>query len=203
MFLRSVLTATALVFGISAASAQTIGAPAGKYVNDATHTNVLWSVNHFGLSTYYGRFDDTKIKLDLADPSKPETARLSVTINPKSVDTNFPGTPNKFSAEIAGEKFFNAAKFKTITFNSTAIKVTGDKTGEVTGDLTFHGVTKPVTLSVTFNKAYEKHPMSQKPAIGFSATGQIRRSDFGVDFLANGPVSDEVDLVIETEFTPE
>jgi len=204
MFLRSALTATALVIGISAASAQKIDVPAGTYVNDATHTNVLWSVKHVGLSTYYGRFDNTKIKLDLGNPAKPETAKLSVTIDPESVDTNFPGTPNKFDEEIAGDKFLNAAKYNAITFNSTAIKVTGKKTGDVTGNLTLHGVTKPVTLHVTFNQAYREHPMSQKPAMGFSATGKIKRSDFGIaGFLPAAAVSDEVDLIIETEFAPE
>lgn len=70
----------------------------------------------------------------------------------------------------------------------------------MTGDLTFQGVTKPLTLDVTFNTALNPHPMSKKPAIGFSATGTLKRSDFGVNALLQH-VSDDVKLIIETEFT--
>ncbi|EJF89092.1 YceI family protein [Bartonella tamiae] len=201
MLFKKPLMAAALVFSsLSVASAATLDVPSGKYENDAAHTNVLWSVTHMGLSHYYGRFDSIKATLDL-NSDDVEKSQLHVTIDPKSVDTNFPGKPNKFNEEIAGEKFFDAGKFKSITFQSTSIELTGDKTGKVMGDLTFHGVTKPVTLDVTLNAALPEHPMSKKPAIGFSATGVIKRSDFGVDALV-GPVSDDVNLTIEAEFAP-
>lgn len=200
-FKSSFLTAAILATSIATASAASINVPSGNYVSDAHHTNVLWNVTHFGLSNYYGRFDNVKatLQLDAKDVAK---SSLSVEIDPKSVDTNFPGKPNTFNQEIAGAKFFDAAKFNVITFKSKSIHLTGAKTGTVTGDLTFHGVTKPITLQVTLNGALNPHPMSKKPAIGFSATGQIKRSDFGVNALV-GPVSDEVKLVIETEFAPE
>ncbi|MHC5306981.1 YceI family protein [Bartonella sp. LJL80] len=201
MFLKKPMIAAAILFtGLTAASAATIDVPAGQYTSDPAHTNLLWSVKHFGLSNYYGRFDTIKatLQLDSADVAK---STLNVTIDPKSVDTNYPAKPNTFNEEIAGEKFFDAAKFDSITFKSTSIELTGEKTGKVTGDLTFHGVTKPVTLDVTLNAALNPHPMSKKPAIGFSATGVIKRSEFGVNTLV-GPVSDDVNLTIEAEFAP-
>ena len=161
---------------------------------------MLFRSKHFGLSNYYGRFDKIEAKLEL-NASDVEKSILHVTIDPKSVDTNFPASPNSFNEEIAGEKFFDAAKYNSITFDSTAIKLTGEKTGTVTGNLTFHGVTKPVTLDVTLNDALPVHPMTKKPAIGFSAKSTIKRSDFGVNAL-EGPLSDDVNLTIETEFTP-
>jgi len=198
--LKPVLLATVFSLSAGLASAATIGVPSGVYKNDEHHTNVLWSVTHFGLSNYYGRFDKVNITLDL-NSDDVQKSKVSATIDPKSVDTNFPGTPNTFNGEIAGSKFFDADKFNTITFKSTDIKLTGDKTGEMTGDLTFHGVTKPVTLKVTFNAALNPSPMTKKPAVGFSATGSIKRTDFGVGALA-GPVSDDVQLTIEAEFAP-
>ena len=60
---------------------------------------------------------------------------------------------------------------------------------------------KTVTLDVTLNGALPSHPMTKKPALGFSAKGVIKRSDFGVDKLI-GPLSDDVNLTIETEFKP-
>ncbi|OLP62623.1 polyisoprenoid-binding protein [Xaviernesmea oryzae] len=198
MRLNTVLAAALLALSASAVSAQTIDVPAGTYVADKAHTNLLWTVSHFGLSNYIGRFDeiDAKLALDSKDPAK---SKLEVTVDPKSVDTNDGAVGKDFNAEIASEMFFDAAKFSKITFVSKEIKLTGKDTGTVTGDLTFHGVTKPVTLDVKMNAALNPHPMSKKPTVGFSATGTIKRSEFGVTTLV-GPVSDDVKLTIETEF---
>ncbi len=198
-FLKTLVLASALVVPAFAAYAQSIDVPAGTYKADGTHTNVLWSVSHFGLSNYIGRFDKIEATLEL-DPADVTKSSLTVKIDPKSVNVNYPDT--SFATEIAGEKFFNSGKFADITFVSKEIKTTGDNTGTVTGDLTFHGVTKPVTLDVTFNKALNPHPMSKKPVVGFSAKGTIKRSDFGVSALV-GPVGDDVALTIETEFVGE
>jgi len=198
---KSLVLAGALAATLGTASAQTVGVPSGTYVADPLHTNVLWTVSHFGVSNYIGRFATigATLVLDSADPAK---SKLTATIDPKSVDTNYPAKDKDFNAEVAGEMFFDAAKFDTIRFVSTAVETTGADTGKVTGDLTFHGVTKPVTLDVKMNAALNPHPMSQKPVVGFSATGVIKRSDFGVTALV-GPVGDDVKLTIETEFVPQ
>ena len=189
-----------ILFASPAANAAKLNIPGGAYVSDAAHTNLLWSIKHFGLSNYYGRFDKIEAKLDL-DANDVEKSVLHVTIDPKSVDTNYPKTPNEFNDEIAGEMFFDADKFNSITFQSTAIELTSEKTGKVTGNLTFHGVTKPVVLDVNLNGTIASHPITKKPALGFSAKTVIKRSDFGVNEL-EGPLSDDVNLIIEAEFKP-
>jgi len=68
----------------------------------------------------------------------------------------------------------------------------------VTGDLTFHGVTKPVTLDVTFNGS-GPGMLGAGARLGFSGTGQIKRSDFGVNNVRQF-AGDEVDLAFEIEF---
>jgi len=199
-FAKNALAAVALLATISAAGAASVNVPAGTYKTDQRHTNVLWHVNHFGMSNYYARFRniDATLELDAADIAN---SKLSVTIDPKTIDTNYPADPNPFDIEIASEMFLDADAFPQITFTSTTIEITGDKTGKVVGDLTIRGVTKPVTLDVTLNNA-GPHPFSQNPMIGFSATGSFKRSDFGVDALV-GPIGDEVGLIIEAEFHPE
>lgn len=199
MCLKYSIATALLLASVTAASAQTINVPAGTYVADKTHTNVLWSVKHFGLSNYIGRFDNIDAKLEL-DPAAPAKSKLTVTIDPKSVDTNDAAVGKDFNAEIYGEKFFDAAKFDKITFVSTEVTTTGNDTGTIKGDLTFHGVTKPVTLNVKMNGALNPHPMTKKAALGFSATGTIKRSEFGVNYLVGPVVSDDVNLTIETEF---
>lgn len=76
----------------------------------------------------------------------------------------------------------------------------------MTGDLTLHGVTRPVTLRVRFNGGYAGHPLDPGGArIGFSATGTVFRSDFGIVLGIPEPgttigVGDAVSIRIETEF---
>ncbi|MBI1339199.1 polyisoprenoid-binding protein [bacterium] len=179
---------------------------AGPYTLDKTHASLLWKVDHQGLSKYTARFTHFDAALTL-DPVAPEKSMITVTIDPKTVETDFakqraPGNTTDFNAELADEaNFFNSAAFPTITFKSTSAERTGENTGKLTGDLTFLGVTKPVTLDVVYNGVFED-PRAQKYRVGFSATGQIIRSDFGMTF-GQAFTGDAVDLLIEAEFLSE
>jgi polyisoprenoid-binding protein YceI len=167
-------------------------AAAGDYAIDPTHTNVFFRVAHLGFSGYMGRFNkiEGKVALDPKDLSK---TALDVTIDAASIDINH----EKLAAEIRDKDVLDVAAHPTITFKSTKLDQKDGTHGTITGDLTLHGVTKPVTLEVTLN-GVGPHPMNQKPTMGFSATGTIKRSDFGVaKWLPN--VGDSVQLIIETE----
>lgn len=193
--------ALALLAGLIAlpAFAQDSTAPSGTYEADVTHTNVLWSVSHFGLSTYIGRFNGISATLVL-DVDKPEKSSLVAEIQTASVDANYPKADEDFDARIA-EMFLGVKEHPKITFRSTAIELGDDNTAEVTGDLTLNGVTKPVTLEVQLNGMMAEHPMTRKPVLGFSAAGTIKRSDFGSKAM-QGPIGDDVDITIEAEFAP-
>jgi len=103
----------------------------------------------------------------------------------------------KLNTELQGEKFFNVAKFPTMQFKSTKVTTTGKNTGDVTGDFTMLGVTKPVTLHVTYNKS-GIHPYSNNYISGFTADAKLKRSDFGMTAF-QGAVGDEVTIHIEVE----
>lgn len=199
--MRTMIIPAAIAFMTGSAFAQTIDVPAGTYVSDPLHTNVLWKVDHFGLSNYIGRFTDISATLEL-DPQDVTQSSLTATVAPGSVDTNYPADDKDFDAEIASDMFLNAAAFPEATFVSTRIEVTGDNTGTVTGDLTLLGQTHEETIDVTFNAALNPHPMTEQPAIGFSGTMTIDRARYGVEELV-GPVGSEVTLEIETEFVPQ
>ena len=78
--------------------------------------------------------------------------------------------------------------------------MTSGQTAKLTGDFTFNGVTRPVTLDVTFYGAGKTPPqMGGKENVGFRATGTIRRSDFGLGFGVP-IVGDEVKLEIAAAF---
>ena len=200
MFKQSFTAALAFfAFAAAPTSAQSakIDAPAGEYVLDKTHASITWKVMHLGMSHYTARFTGFDMALVL-DPATPTKSTISVTIDPRSVETDFPFPEKEDFDKVIAEKFLMAGEHPTITFQSSFLKATGAKTGKLTGNLTLMGVTKPVTLDVKLNGAMV-HPFRKIPVVGFSATGTFKRSDFGSTVL-QGPVGDEITVIIEAEF---
>ncbi len=181
------------------AKAAPLNVPAGQYTLDKTHASLIWTIKHLGLSNYTARFTsyDAVITLNPADPTK---SSVTVTIDPASVRTDFPFPEKEDFDKVIATKFLRSGEHPTITFQSTGLTATGATTGKLVGNLTFLGVTKPVTLDVTLNGAKE-HPMKKTPVLGFSAKGSFKRSDFGSTDL-QGPLGDDINLVIEAEFVP-
>jgi polyisoprenoid-binding protein YceI len=165
----------------------------GSYALDPNHTQVGFTVSHFGFTTYSGLFTKTAGKLTL-DPADPAASKLDVTISTESVYT----PSEKLTGELRASDWLDAAKYPQATFKSTKVEKTGDTTAKITGDLTLHGVTKPVTLDATFYGA-GANPLSKKVTVGFEVTGKIKRSDFGVTKYVP-LVGDEVDLKISAPF---
>lgn len=207
--MRTVLPALLLV-AASAADAEDIPAavgdpPAGAYTLDKAHTSVVFRVSHLGFSMYTARF--TRFEGDLLfDPDEPAKMAIVASIDAASLETDNLDTTYDFDAILTGKDWLDAAQFPKITFKSTAILLSGGTSAKVTGDLTMHGVTKPITLSVTYNGGYGSHPYDPGGArIGFSANGLIKRSEFGVALGIPAPgttmgVADDVEVIIEMEF---
>lgn len=167
-------------------------AVSGIYEIDAAHTNVLFGLSHMGFSNYYGRFNSIKGSLTF-DAEAPEKSALTVTIDIAGIDTN----NEKLESELKNPQWFDAARFPTTTFTSTRIEKLTDTTGKVTGNLTLHGITRPVTLDVTFNGA-GLNPIANVEELGFSAKAVINRSDFGISQYIP-MVGNMVNITIETE----
>jgi polyisoprenoid-binding protein YceI len=167
---------------------------AGTYKVDPAHTQVLWEVDHLGISPLHGAFGNPSGTLTL-DPRNPSAAKLSLTLPL----TGLMVTSSDFLKHLNSADFFDVAKHPTATFTSTSVRLDDDP-GEatVTGNLTIKGITRPVTLDVDFYGAGE-NSMSKKLNIGFTAETKIRRSDFGLG-MAVPAVSDEVDLEIVAAF---
>jgi polyisoprenoid-binding protein YceI len=177
--------------------------PAGDYTLDKSHASLTFKVSHLGFSNYTASFADFDAKLRF-DQANAAASSLEATIDPKSL--TLPAPPPGFQKDLTGPQWLDAARYPAITFKSTRIETTGPDTGKVTGDLTLHGVTKPVTLDVTYNGGYVGHPMDPNARIGFSAKGAFKRSDFGIAYGVPSPgttmgVGDEVQVEIEAEFS--
>ncbi len=177
-------------------------APAGTYTLDKAHASLDFRVSHIGFSNYTARFAKFDAKLEL-DPANPAASSVTATIDPRSL--TLPAPPKGFVEELLNEKWLGAAKFPEMTFKSTKVELTGANTARITGDFTLKGVTLPVTLDATFNGGYAGNQYEPAARIGFSAKGQLKRSDFGVKEGVPPPgstmgVSDNVDIIIEAEF---
>ncbi len=198
--------ALALLLASPAAAQDLPPPPAGTYTIDLGHTRLLFQVSHLGFSNYTAFFTDIDATLTF-DPENPEAMTLQATVNPASVETHYPDPAVNFNALVSGPEFLNSAEFPEISFNSTGVTLTGEDTADVTGDFTLHGVTLPLTLQITFNGGYGKTEFDPGGArIGFSATGSLLRSAHGIGYGIPAPgtemgVGDEVQIIIETEFT--
>jgi polyisoprenoid-binding protein YceI len=195
----ALLTAPAALAAPGVSSTKPADLPAGHYVLDKTHASVVAKIKHMGFSNYQFRFTKVDASFDY-DPKAPEASKISVTIDPASVDTatGADAFGLKFNKELAGDGWLEANKFPTATFVSTKVEPGAAQTGKVYGDFTLHGVTKPIVLDVTFNGVGSGFvPGSVKT--GFSASTTIKRSEFGVSKYVP-LVGDDVQLNIEVEF---
>ena len=166
---------------------------AGDYTLDQDHAALLFKVSHLGFANYVGRFERFDVSLDF-DAENPEAARVDAVIDMASLDV----ANDPFANTLMGPSWFDAGAFPETLFRSTGIEITGDNTGVVTGELTMRGVTRPVTMDVTFNGGgYDR--LRGAYVIGLSAQSEIDRREFGVDRFA-GLVGNKVTLEIEAEF---
>jgi polyisoprenoid-binding protein YceI len=198
--LRSIIAALLTAALCTGASAQSISkdpthAPNGTYRLDTMHSQVLFSIAHLGLTDYYGRFDKITGTLSF-DGNDPEKSTTNIAIDTTSVDT----PSNRLNDTLKGADVFSSVQFPTANFKTTSIARTGPDTGRITGDLTIKGVTKSVVLDAVFAGGGHD-PLNGAYAVGFHATGTIRRSDFGMTGMVWAPfVGDDVHLVIEALF---
>jgi polyisoprenoid-binding protein YceI len=156
------------------ASAHDVPLGPGRWTLDKNHSGVFFVVRHLGLSNVRGRFDEFEATLEIG--SSLDAVVVTADVDLSSVDTNNADR----DAHLRSTDFFGTDEHPRMTFRSTAVRGAGENY-ELTGDLTIAGVTKPVEFDVEFNGT-EVFPGDQSTHAGFTATGQIRRSDFGIDF---------------------
>jgi polyisoprenoid-binding protein YceI len=166
---------------------------ADSYTVDPSHTYPNFQINHLGFSTMHGRFGATNGKIVLDSAAK--SGSIDITIDATSIDTGHA----KRDTHLKSEEFFNVGKFPTLAYKATSLKFNGDKLTGAEGELTLLGVTKPVSLAVTFFNC-GPHPMNKKQMCGANATATIKRSDFGLSTYVPA-VGDEVKISIEVEAT--
>ncbi|MEO0503583.1 MAG: YceI family protein [Pseudomonadota bacterium] len=186
------LIATTAILGALTTTAQ---ADMARYELDPTHTAIYFTVDHIGYAKTLGIFTELGGGF-MYDATSQELGEVAVTIEAASVNT----FNEARDGHVRNADFLHVSEHPQITFVASGGTASSATSGTVTGDLTILGVTQPVTLDVTLNKA-EAYPFGHKrEVLGLSMSTTIQRSDFGMDYaVANGLVGDEVTINIETE----
>ena len=168
--------------------------PAGTYVLDKRHASLTVKIAHMGgFSHFTMRFDGLDGQFTY-DPASWQSTKVTINVDPKSIDTgNAP-----FDKQITG--YFEPDKYPALTFVSTGLQGGADGKGALSGDLTFHGVTRPVTLDVTFNgEGPGISPLGAR--LGFSGIAHLKRTDFNLDsMILKRFTSEDLDVIFEVEF---
>ena len=189
--MKSRLT-TGLILAASLLAGTVHPAWATKFDIDPVHSGIAFYIDHLGFSRVIGVATAFSGGFDF-DAAKPDKSSLEVKVSVAGISTN----NKQRDGDIQGADWFNATEFPDITFVGKEFKKSTDTTGEIVGELTIAGVTKSTTLDVKFNKEGQ-NPWDKSHVVGFSATTNIKRSDFGMK-AALGMIGDEVELVIQVE----
>lgn len=169
---------------------------ADTFAIDPGHSEVGFQVRHL-VSQTRGRFNEFSGTVNL-DPKNLTSSSVDFKIKAASIDTNVPDRDK----HLRSADFFDTDKFPEITFKSKSIKAAGKDTYNVTGTLTLHGVSKEVTLPVTY-LGQAKDPWGNTRA-GFETSTTLNRKDFGIVWnkaVDNGGVllGDDVKVDINLE----
>lgn len=178
--------------------AHELGLRPGRWGVDPYHSSVLFSIRHLGLAKVRGRFDRFETALEVG-PTLAETS-VSASIDLASINTNNADR----DTHLRSTDFFSTDEHPEMHFVSHGIQAAGD-VWELQGEVTLNGQTRPLTLKVEFNGVQE-FPGRDVRHAGFSATGALRRSEFGIEFgllpigMDTLALGDEVKIELDLEF---
>jgi polyisoprenoid-binding protein YceI len=162
---------------MSSTAVEIPGYVAGTWAIDPVHSEVSFTVRHMMVSKVRGRFDT--FDGTIVTGTDPLSSTVNATVDLASINTG----QEQRDAHIRSGDFFEVEKHPHMTFASTGVRANGDDF-LLDGDLTLKGVTKPVTFKLEVNGIGPDAYGGTR--IGFSATTEINRSEFGVSF--NGPI---------------
>jgi len=176
-------------------AARSGGAEPRLYEIDPQHLTLGFLVEHVGFARVLGRFPEAEGTFTF-DEATGEISNVRVVVKTASVDT----TVEPRDRHLKSADFLNVEKFPEMVFESKGTTKLEGRRGELRGVLTLVGITRPLALSVAWNKSATS-PLPGKPYVaGMSARGSFRRSEFGMSYgLADGLVGDDVELLVELE----
>jgi polyisoprenoid-binding protein YceI len=164
----------------------------GTWALDTNHTSVGFSIRRLGLTKVRGHFRDVSAELMIG----PTLDNCSVTaaVALASVDT---GNADR-DAHLCSVDLLDVNARPTMSFRSTGVRGSGSDWA-VDGELTIGDVTRPITLAVEVGGVENYFDGTRH--VGFEASGEIRRKDFGLGFGPLGAgLGDVVKIELDVEF---
>ena len=196
--MSSFVSRIAVTAGLAAVLSLPAGAATSTWNIDPAHSSAQFSVRHLAISTVRGTFSKISgtVLLDESDVTK---STVNVSIDVATVDTH---EPNR-DADLRTDKFFDVAKYPTMTFKSKKVEQVAPGKLKVTGDFTLHGITKEVVLDIEGPTPPVKDPWGNQRA-AVSASTKINRQVYGVKWNANMDnggvvVGDDVSITLDVE----
>jgi polyisoprenoid-binding protein YceI len=170
------------------------GYVAGTWTIDPVHSEVGFSVRHMMVSKVRGRF--TNFSGQIVTGDDPLKSSVTAEIDLKSITTG----QDQRDEHLRSADFFEVETYPTMTYRSTGTRFE-DGNYVLDGELTLKGVTRNVPLVLELN-GFGPDAYGGTRA-GFTASGEINRRDFNVNFGAvqNGVVvvADKITLHLEIE----
>ena len=168
-------------------------AQAADYIIDTkgAHAFIQFHIKHLGYSWLVGRFNRFEGEFSY-DEEDPNAAKVAVTIDTASIDSNHA----ERDKHLRDDEFLDVEKFPQARFVSTAYRDLGNDKGELQGELTLHGVTRPLSIAVTFIGAGDDPWGGYRR--GFEGRTSFALADFGIKRNL-GPASKEVHLWLGIE----
>ena len=169
------------------------------------HTEAGFRARHMMVTWVHGLFKDVHGKLYL-DWDDPLSATFAGQIDARKLWT---GEPER-DAHLRSADFFDVENHPTIVFSGRLTERTGDIAFKAVADLEIRGITRPVTMDVSYLGQWQTpfwvadENKGTLTRIGFEAKTRINRHDFGVSWQDQIPgggvvVSNEIEITIDIE----
>lgn len=192
MLLRTLL-ATLLAVATCTGAVRAQAADAEAWRLDPVHTRVMLAVDHAGFSKAIGTVSGSTGVL-VFTPGDWAGARVEAEVPLARLDFG----DEKWNRAVGAGNLLDVADHPVARFVSTRVEPVDADNARVVGQLTIRGVTREVTLQVRLNAA-KRHPLPPfRRTVGFSATTQLSRADFGIDAWKS-VIGDAIELRIEAE----
>ena len=165
---------------------------------DLSHSEISFKIRHLMIASVKGSFKNFGATIYTINKDF-STAEVDLWIDATSIATG----NEKRDAHLLSEDFLDTKNYKDITFKSTYVgKLDDSNKMQLIGELTIKGITKTIQLNAEFG-GIAIDPSSKEKA-GFTITGKIKRSEWGLIWnahLENGGLllSDELDICCDIE----
>jgi polyisoprenoid-binding protein YceI len=148
---------------------------AGTWTLDKAHSTIGFTARHLMVTKVRGHFENYETNVEIADDLT--ESKIEVSLDADSITTG----ANDRDGHLRSGDFFDVGNHPKLTFVSTDIARDG-QLWKLTGDLAIRGITRPITLDVSYEGSATDPFGNEK--VAFTASAKINREDWGLTWNA-------------------